>query len=435
VVLDTTRADAVSADGGEGAETPTLDRLAEEGVLYTQARSTSAWTVPSHGSLFTGLYPSRHGAHHEHLKLDPQMTTVAEALAPEYATAGFSENPHVSRGYGFAQGFEHFEETWRGRPAATAVPPTADRVMAWLRARDRERPFLVFINFMTPHLPYAPDRRFERRFVPAGADPKLVEGLRRFNEWDARLVMTGRRTLSPEQVSLLRDLYRADVAFADFRLARVVVELARERALDHTLVAVVGDHGENITDHGLMEHQFCLYDSLLRVPMILRLPGTFDGGRKLDAPVQLVDLAPTILQVAGVPKERWPVFQGVSLVDHPPPADRPEVAEYMRPSGQRWRFERVAPGFDFSRFDRRLRALVIGRWKVIVPEGGTPELYDVVADPGELHDVAAEHPDVVDRMATWLERWSQGDRHVTGEGAPRVDPETKKALEALGYVG
>jgi len=447
VVLDTTRADAVGADGDVfGAatpvappRTPVLDRLAAEGTLFTHARSTSAWTVPAHGSLFTGLYPSRHGAHHEHLLLDPEQITLAELLASTHQSAGFSENPHIGAPKGFAQGFATFVETWRGQPSAAAVPPTDRLAREWLAARDRGRPFFLFVNFMAPHLPYAPPPEFQNLFVPSFVDPELLARLRAMDEWAARAWITGELTLSPEELDLLRGLYRAEVSFADARLGHLLAALAAEGELDHTLVVVVGDHGENLGDHGLMEHQFSLHDTLLRVPLVLRWPGGVAAGVRREDPVQLVDVFPTVLAAAGIPRESQPPNEGLSLLGEIP-SSRPQVAETMRPESQRWRFERVAPDFDFTPFDQRLRAVIVRDRKLILPERGNPELYDLGVDPGEAHNLALAEPELVGRLTAWLEEWTArarqpgpGTAGSPSEG-PELDEETRRALEALGYL-
>jgi arylsulfatase A-like enzyme len=435
IVLDTARADAVSAYAGAPAATPVLDRLATQGVLFEAARSTSAWTVPAHGSLFTGLYPSRHGADWEHLMLEPERVTLAELLAPTHATAGFSENPHIGERRGFHQGFATFVDAWRSQKLGSDVAPTDRRVLEWLAARDQSRPFFLFVNFMAPHLPYAPPPPFRERFVPAGADPEQVERLAAMNEWSARQYLAGQFTLSAEEIETLRGLYRGEVAFADARVGTLLAALEQEGELDRTLVAVVGDHGENLIEHGLWEHQFCLYETLLRVPLVLRLPGWFEGGRRRAEPVQLPDLAPTILEVAGVPRERWPPMEGLSLASGELPARRPQVAEYGRPVEQRWRFARVDPNFDFSRFDRRLAAVVAGNWKLILSDRGEVELYDLDADPNEQRDRAAEQPDLAAGLRRFLDEWRAKAREPpSGAPTPPLDEETRKALKALGYV-
>lgn len=450
VVLDTARADAVGAyreeqssspDGGAlpwpATHTPVLDRLAAEGSVYLRARSTSAWTVPSHGSLFTGLYPSRHGAHHEHLLLSPENHTLAERLAATHQSAGFSENPHIGHAKGFAQGFETFVETWRGQPSAAAIAPTDRLALEWLDARDPDRPFFLFVNFMAPHLPYAPPPEAQALFVPAIVDGLLVDRLRAFDEWGAREHITGRQVLAPEELQILGALYRAEVAFADARLGNLLSYLARHGELDRTLVVAVGDHGENLGEHGLMEHQFSLHETLLRIPLVLRLPGVVPTGARREEPVQLVDVVPTVLAVMGNEAAAADAIEGIDLLGELPPS-RPQVAEYMRPENQRWRFERVAPDFDFDPFDQRLRAVVVRDHKLILRERGEPSLFDLSSDPGETRNLATAEPELVSRLSAWLDTWSAAapDRtgaHDEAEG-PALDDETRRALEALGYL-
>ncbi len=431
LVLDTLRADAVGAYGAGPARTPALDRLAAEGTLFTRARSTSAWTLPAHGSLFTGLYPSRHGAHWEHRVLGWERLTLAELLAPTHATAGFSENPHITRAQGFARGFEAFEETWR---VEADIPlDTLERIASWLEGRDASRPFFLFANLMTPHLPYRPPPGTAADFLPAGAEESEVERLRGFTEREARRFMSGARELNPHELEILRALYRADVAHADAQVSRLLEMLAGE--LDDTLVVVVGDHGENIGDHGLMEHQLCLYETLLRVPMILRLPGVVEAGHRDQAPVQLVDVLPTVLDAVGVPHDRRPAIEGRSLLRHELPAERPVYAEYMRPTEQKRLFGEVSPEFDFEPYDRRLKSIQIGDMKLIVPERGAVELYDLAQDPGETRDLAAARPRIVEALRRRLEVWSGGWRPAAnGESQPILDEETRKALRSLGYL-
>jgi arylsulfatase A-like enzyme len=432
IVLDTTRADAVEGYGEREIHTPTLAKLAAEGVLFQNARTTSAWTLPSHGSLFTALYPSRHGAHSEGAGLDPKRTTLPELLGRTHESAGFSENPHIVEARGFARGFEHFEETWREQESLEVPPPTEARIAEWFEGRDPSRPFFLFVNLMTPHLPYAPPRALQERLVP-DLDPRIIDNFRAVGEGHARMQMMGSLGFKRRDFSILRALYRADVSYADERVRTILDLVGGNPVLDRTLVVVVGDHGENIGDHGLMEHQFCLYESLLRVPMILRLPGVFTRGSVRDEPVQLVDVMPTILDVLEWPRDRWPAMEGRSLLGPPIPMDRPVYAEYMRPDGQQALFHAIDPDFDFSPFLRRLRSIQVENLKLIVPEGGERELYNLATDPDERINLATQRPADVDRLEAqllhWTKRWEPGEPATT-----QLDTQTQEALRELGYV-
>jgi arylsulfatase A-like enzyme len=361
---------------------------------------------------------------------------MAELLAPTHDTAGFSENPHIVEAKGFAQGFGHYEETWRLRKQRGEVPPTVEHAVAWLRepgGRDGGRPFFLFVNLMDPHLPYVPPDRWASGLLPPSVDDATVQRMRAVSEREARLFMTGKLRFSGAELDVLRALYGAEVAFADDRLGRILAAIEEDGSLDETLVVVLSDHGENIGEHGLMEHQLCLYETLLRVPLAMRLPGVFDGGAEREGPVQVVDLLPTVLDVVDVPESDWPAVEGMSLVHDDPDPGRAIYAEYMRPLRQRARFEAVNPEFDFDRFDRRLKSVQIKNLKLIAPEGGELELYDLSEDPGETRNLSGRMPGVARTLLAHLDRWATAPEHAH-QPEPALDPETIEALRELGYV-
>lgn len=434
VVIDTTRSDAVGDHEGAPSPTPNLDRLAAEGVRYTHARTTGAWTLPSHASLFTGLHVARHGAHWDHRGLDDSLTTLAELLQPSHETVGFSENPHIIRDTGFAQGFDHFDETWRFQRAFGVDPQTLEQVERWLGKRDPSRPFFLFVNLMTAHLPFTPPARFEKRLRPPGARPELIRRLWGFGEDQARLFMAGGLELDDEELRVLRGLYRAEVAYVDEQVGRLLDAVERRVPKEQTLVAVVSDHGENLGEHGLMEHQLCLYETLLRVPLILRLPGSFEGGERRAAPVQLTDLLPTILDAAGVALPGDLAVDGSSLVEADPPAERPLLAEFRPGQENRRLFRRARPGFDFDPFDRRLWSVQRGDLKLILSDRGDAELYDLSRDPGETRNLAGERPEDVRRLAGDVLRGDSAPAGAGAEPAFPLDDETREMLRRLGYV-
>lgn len=434
IVLDTTRADAVEGYGADNVYTPTLERLASEGVRFENARSTSAWTLPSHGSIFTSLYPSRHGAHAEGAGLASEHTTLSEMLGRTHDAAGFSENPHIVEARGFARGFAHFEETWREQETEEIPPPTEARIARWLETRDTSKPFFLFVNLMTPHLPYVPPPAQQQRLVP-DLDPKILQNFRSVQEGHARMQIMGKLAFKRLDFSILRALYRADVSYADERLGTILGLLGGSDVLDRTLVIVVSDHGENIGHHGLMEHQFCLYESLLRVPMIMRLPGTFEAGSVRYDPVQLVDVMPTILDVLQWPRDRWPALEGRSLAADPLERNRPVYAETMRPEQQQPLYHAIDPDFDFTPFLRRLKSVQVGDLKLIASERGGRELYNLASDPEEQKNLVHRLPEDAARLETLLLEWAGGWEPAAAGGAKvDLDEDTRKALRELGYV-
>ena len=435
VVLDTERADAVHGYGAPESQTPTIAALASEGTLFEQARTTTAWTVPAHASMFTGRYPSGHGVHNEGGGLALEAVTLAELLSATHATAGVAENPHIKKGKNFDQGFSYFANTWKmPRDPKTKALQTNRLVLDWLAKHAGERPFMMFINYMTPHLPYRPPLEYQAQHIPADADPARIEWLRELGDKHARYYIAKRLTLDELDLTWLRQLYAAEATYVDAQLREVIEALRARRWLDNTLVVIVGDHGENIGDHGLMEHQFCLYESLLRVPMIMRLPRVIPAGLRRDDPVQLVDLLPTILSITGVPSERWPRHRGLDLLAGPVAPERPVVAEYMLPRGQQRIFAKQVPGFDFTPLLRRLKSIQIGSDKLIVSDRDEVELYDLASDPDEQRDLASAQPERAAALSAQLQAWLDRSPRPFGPTPAHHSTGTLESLRQLGYV-
>ncbi|HUO84426.1 MAG TPA: sulfatase-like hydrolase/transferase, partial [Thermoanaerobaculia bacterium] len=397
-------------------------------------RATGAWTLPTHASIFTGLYTTLHDAHHETHRLAEERVTLAEMLRPTHQTAAFSENPHIIRAKGFAQGFETFEETWRPRDPAHHLN-TLTSFRTWYGTRDPSRPFFAFVNLITPHLPYDPPAEWRDRFFGvSGFSRQEVDQFTRFREAHARLYSSGALSLPQRALEILRALYLVDVAWTDSRLGEILALLRNDGSLDRTLVVILSDHGENIGEHGLMEHQLSLYETLLRVPLVMRLPGQIRAGEIRDDPVQQIDVAPTILDVAGIPKDDWPSMSGTSLLGARIPQERPVIAEYMRPLDQRGLFRKVNPSFDFDRFDRRLKSIQVGTTKLIISDRGDPELYDLAADPHETRNLIEERTEAArslrKRLLEIVPRWGPANPAER----PNLDPRAIEELRSLGYL-
>lgn len=415
VGVDTLRPDRTSAFGYGRDTTPHLAALADAGVRFPAARAQAPWTLPSFSSILTSLYPSVHGAgrggHDEWTPIDPSTTSIAEVLAEQgYETHGLVANGLISPRYGLDQGFEVYRSAW-GMESASE---DAERVASWIE-EHRSTPWLFFWHIMDPHLPYTTADEHRTAFTDASYDGRFARGRRGpevpFQVLDPR---PGRRWYTHEgpppppeldeaDARFVSDYYDAEIAEMDAALGRVLDALRASGQWERTVVAFVADHGEGLGEHGHYHHGYTLFDDQVRIPLIVRVPGRFEG-RVVERPVASIDLAPTVLSALGVlAPER---FQGVDRLAPDAPADDAYVIEY--------------PSYDSS----AEKAWVAGDFKYVHdPVFRTEALYDVGADPAESRDVAADHPDVVRRARADLDafRWEmlqKGRFHVRVAGKP-----------------
>jgi len=406
-LVDALRADRLSLYGHSRPTSPELERFAARATVYSRAFAQSSWTRPAVASLFTGLRPEVHGANRRSDRLGPGPATLAEVLSRAgYQTAAVVSNPNVAADFGFDRGFDHYELTPSDRRGSGEVNR---RVARWLDGRDRERPFLLYVHTVDPHLPYDPPPAFRERFA-AGVEERDLGTTERVGGLLDRDV-DGESGLAGD----LLDLYDAEVAANDHSFGRLVDDLRRRRLLAGSMVVFVSDHGEEFYDHGGWIHGRTLYREMLHVPLVIALPGQ-RRGRIEPAPVEHVDLLPTVLEVAGI--EIGTRFDGVSLLG-PITRDR-EIAAFLDHDG--WRGSSV------------LR----GRWKAIrigyAGFPGRPQLYDVERDPDELEDLGAVRGVLAGTLL------SEGREEIIDEvgtyegGAAEIDDELRERLKALGYI-
>jgi len=475
VVMDTTRAD----DGFDSTVAPTLTDIGTAGTTVTEALSPAPWTLPAHASLLTGTYPSKHGAHAGHERLDDSIPTLAELFRNAgYETACVSNNTWLSIESGFDRGFDSFQQMWQlvqsetalgelvdvteqrrltavarkladGNPLANVAnvfyrllvrersddgaKRTTEWVDRWLTGRESEQPFFLLTNYLEPHLEYRPPRRLAKQYLPASHTYEEAMDLPQ-QPWE---FLAGHVTIDDHDFRALRGLYRAEIAYLDEQLAALKGSLIEAGEWENTVLVVTADHGENIGDHGLMDHQYCLYDTLVHVPLVIQGGAFSDGGDVTDL-VSLVDLAPTLLDVAGIdaPVARRG-FQGRSF--HPE-ADEPSrefvVSEYMAPQPSMDALERHVGSLPshIYKFDRSLRAIRTGDYKLIRGSDDTTELYDLVSDPDETTDIAATEPAIAERLSGTLDEWLESFDHADTDEMVTLDSGRKKQLEELGYI-
>ncbi|HYS77750.1 MAG TPA: sulfatase [Candidatus Dormibacteraeota bacterium] len=424
VVIDTARADRFSFDGYARQTSPETAKLAREGVVYEQASTPAPWTLPAHASLFTGLFPSSHGADSGHLRLDERLRTLAEAFHDAgYRTVAYAANPWVGRQYGFDQGFDVYEEIWRdekgdGEDAGASL--VNNRVERWLEWREgtpaRDQPFFMFINYLEPHLPYDPPEPERSRFVAPGTDPAAVERLRRFKHPLEVKYVLGLGGLQPGDLGILSDLYDGEIAYIDRRVGELAGLFRTRGILDDTVVVITSDHGEAIGNHGFLDHKLNVFEELLRIPLVVRYPPAVAAGQRIKGPVMLQDLYPTLLGLAGispagapagdpVPREALPL-PGVSGLPRGGPRAAPAIiSEFSRPIQFLEIIEESFPEARTGPFDRALVAYRVGSEKLHWASDGRHRLYDLARDPGEEDDLAAARPERTATLAAQVESW------------------------------
>lgn len=470
LVLDTTRFDSISFLGGPAGLTPAIDRLAEGAEVFSRATATSAWTLPSHASIFTGRLPARHGATYATWKLRDDLPTLAEGLhRMGYDTGAWSANALVSRATSLDRGFAEFHELWRAggdrsfllqalRRTATeglrrwgdepdpARLPDATRstgeAIEW--TADRDRPFFLFINYFEPHGSYDPPEPFrssrlatldlseeERRQIP-----RLI---RESGLPDLPLrVLADRLSWSPRELSILRALYDAEVAFVDSEIGRLTAALERRETAGArpTVLVVTSDHGEHFGEHGRVAHHFSLYQELLHVPLIIRdSRASSDPGEtaRHDEVVSLRELYFFLLEMGrGAPAATaLPGRGGSGRGDS---SRGRALAELDVPLDLIARFTADDPSLDRPVFHRRWWAALHGHFKVLWSPPEDPRLYDLEADPRERRDLGAREPREVATGLRLLERAGAFEAVEVEGGSQGLDPETRRRLQALGYL-
>jgi arylsulfatase A-like enzyme len=464
VVWDTVRADHLSLYGYPKPTTPRLERWARGARVFTDARAPASSTVPSHASLFTGLLPSEHGTHAGHPRLDDRWITLAELLhGAGYRTYLWAANPHLSASKNFTQGFEREEHPWSPaerdeaqrivlaklrpqerdeahlRDLAGTLPgrlkaagSLAARDALAFAAEDPARPWFVFINYMEAHKEYLPPRRYREMMLPAS----LVELSYDVNGSAREMwsYVLGAKRFGADERTALVGSYDAAIRELDDLFADLLDAFEARGLLDDTVVALVADHGELLGEHGLLDHQYSLYEPLIHVPLLLRHPSLVEPG-VTSAPVMTLDLFPTLLELAGIAPPAGQASQAASLLR--PQEGRIRLAEY--PAVYERPLERareLEPGADLSRWERRLRALQSGSLKLIEGEDGRDEIYDLAADPGEAQNLVDRDPSLHARLRQELDAYVHG-LHIappSDEPVPAPSRDEKGMLEALGYA-
>ncbi len=423
LVLDTQRAENLSAYGYSRPTSPRLERLAAEGTLFEWAIAPSAWTLPSHATMMTGLNLRDHRAGWGGQGyLDGRRATLAEFFRDRgYATGGFVANVWwTARASGLARGFLHYEDyygnladagrrtvlgryimpiLWRERgrwvsPARKSADDVNAGFLRWLEDVE-QRPFFAWLNYLDVHIPFQPHAGFRDRFL-GGERPREEDA----NYLRVTVMPDGMPHPTPERVRATRDRYDEAALYLDDRIGRLLDTLEAQGRLDRTIVILTSDHGEHLGEHGIVGHAASLFMQEIRVPLLLRYPPAVPTGVRLTRPVGLTDLPITITRLAGFgsgpfPGRSWlSASDGaeanaviVSEIDH----NTEEPREW--PAGRGW-----------------VRSLVAGNWHFVLEQSGAVQLFNLARDPRESEDRSgtAEGQRLLPEFRTAMTEWIAG---------------------------
>lgn len=391
ITTDTTRADRLGCYGSTAGLTPNIDALAERGILFEHTQAVAPVTLPSHTSMFTGLYPTNHGVRNNGMfSLPSGVQTLAEQFSKSgYATGAFVSAQVLIERYGLDRGFEIYDDDLSKslKIGQTMVPSrrgnfTVDEALKWLDGIDSGRPVFLWVHLYDPHAPYDPPAAYREKYP---SDP-----------------------------------YGGEIAFVDDLVQRVVDSLRESGRWDNTVFTVISDHGEAFGEHDEATHGILLHQATTRVPWIIVTPSS-DRPIRVSQPVSGADLAPVLAGLAGIEPPNADRLDGLNLFSRNAGDQSDQRAIYS---------EAMLPMFQYGWSS--LRGIRQGPWQVI--SGVRDELFNIDRDPRELTDLAESEPLQVQHLLEKIDRIKAHDDVHDDASALEVSPSEREALEALGYA-
>jgi arylsulfatase A-like enzyme len=467
IVIETTRADHLSCYGYARRTTPNIDKwMAGQGALFENAIVEAPFSGPSKASIATGRYPQSHGVRDHPQLLPYREVTLAEALrANGYATSGIGAGAWEDPRYGYHQGFDSFHSItasydlrrfwpfvttfrlslnklapWYTSPDERAIAVGADRAVEmandWMKNKyDRGTPFFMHLEFNEPHATYGPPPPYDTMFGPTDKGAELMREMQRgtvgtgISRYDYESLHK-----DPDVLQQTVRLYDGEIAYVDHSLGRLFDWMASAGYLESTVVVVTADHGENFGEHGVYFCHTLLYETSLHVPLLIRYPREIPLGTKVGVPVELIDVYPTVLELAGIPTTGLPLDGSSLMGPIRTGIGKPYLfaeSRFYHPSFARYKNYRLfVPGVE-----GKWRAVRHGNLKLIrIPtlSGVEWELYDLAVDPGEKVNLTGQNP-MEDTLRDALERWMASGT-APSEPVTVHDEETRERLRSLGYI-
>ena len=441
ISIDSLRADHCTPYGytpefaSNESTTPFMQRLANEGALFENCSAAAPWTLPSHVSMLSGMHPIEHGVRARRYRMSNDLELVSSRFQNAgYETGGFYSAPFLHGVWGFARGFDSYEpalDYLQGNDAAHAMvrrgsreiqkfheladgdretaPHVVEKAVSWLAEGDRyEDPFFLFLHFWDPHYDFHPPTEYAARFHPDYQGPIDGSG---FNDAEA--------TYSADDMAHYRALYDAEIRYTDDHLARLFAQLEKWGIGDDVIIAIVSDHGDEFGEHGQRGHHKTLYEEVMRVPMVIRAHGLIPAGTRVGQSVANYDLAPTLLDLAGLGE--WPGRSGLSMA--------PVWADKDNP-GHEVVMDLLHPG---RRLD--VRGYRLGMQKALWDTGArTFATYDLNLDPGELNPTWVQNPKESPTGAAAMSVFQKAHANPGQAAEMQESTEMTDILGELGYT-
>jgi arylsulfatase A-like enzyme len=432
VSIDSLRADHLQCYGYERDTSPNLDALGAEGVRFETALSPTSWTLPAHLTMLTSLPPEEHGVNADNRWMRGDLVFLAEVLKEKgFHTAGFVSGPYLKRPYGFSQGFDHYDDfsikqtNFKGNHEGTTSDKLIQLVDTWLSERVQSndgKPFFIFLHMWDVHYDYTPPPPYDSMFDPD------YQGSISWKNFEHNPAVC--RTMDTRDLEHLISRYDGEIRYTDHHLGRLFQRLESLGLKDNTIVAVTSDHGDEFFDHQRKGHRKSLYEESLRVPLLIRYPERIGPGLVVREPAQLMDIAPTLLSLAGL---EIPERFGTATPKHPY-AERDLTPLLLERTA-----EGIVPSVPcFGELEDKLAGIRREKHKLILNlEDPTKlELYDLESDPQEQTNLMTLNPEIAEELQlellAWRDHWDPGEKEQ--QKPIELDEDHLQELRDLGYL-
>ncbi|HUU28157.1 MAG TPA: sulfatase-like hydrolase/transferase [archaeon] len=434
IVMDAARADHFSCYGYSRLTTPNIDRVAAEGLRFTQAVASSCWTLPSHTSLFTGLLPWENGTHIQHQWLIERIPTLAEILKTKgYRTAGLTNNPTIGAESNLHRGFDLFISVWKETISLSPrkrgnTEKTNELVRQFLENDESQAaPFFIFINYMDVHHPYDPPQPYRSLYLkPNQKVTALIDSVNH----NHNLVKNRLVALSDKDFEILRALYDGSMNYLDAKIQELLEYLKQRGLYDNTLVIITSDHGEAHGDHGLLGHRVFLYRPLIHIPLIIHHGKLTRSPGVREVPVSICDIFHTIVRLLGMENLGAPTGAKVSYLLDPIIPKKPCYSLLKEP--------RIS--LKMEAFNDLRSIWTPEGYHYILCENESYECFDLSKDFEEQHNLcpsSISKEEVITAVTGMEERllpFIEGPEDLLIAREQRIDPQQEQVLRALGYV-